>query len=532
MIYNVGIYLRLSKDNGEKTESDSITNQRNIIKDFCLKYKNFNVCKEYIDDGYTGTNFNRPSFKDLIRDIENKEINCVITKDLSRLGRNYILSSYYIFNYFPSKGVRFISINDNYDSNDPEFNLIIPIKTIFNEQYSRDISKKVQSTILSKAREGLFIGSHACYGYKKSENNKNKLIIDEYAANIVKRIFNLFIQGKNKLAIAKILNEEKILCPTDYKIANGSKYENPRKLNSTCYWTANTISAILKQEIYTGTLVQGKRNASKFFYGTKRIKPETDWIKVENTHKAIIDKETFDKVQNLLSLNTRQNTFKENIGIFAGLIKCGDCGHSLIKSKECTKYKGNKYFYLSYRCRTYKYYGKSYCTSHRITHNVLVKAILNDLNLFIDKLNNIDKIIEKASEDKNKELENKTRIENIKKELRKLQKKKKRAYSDYNDDLLSKNEYLEFKNEIENKEIDLKNILEVLNIKPENKIHTLLENPIIKKLYNREKLTENELTRELIIEFVKSIIVYEDKETKEKNIEITYTFSNEIELLG
>ena len=176
MIYNVGIYLRLSKDNGEKTESDSITNQRNIIKDFCSKYKNFTICKEYIDDGYTGTNFNRPSFKDLIRDIENKEINCVIIKDLSRLGRNYIFSSYYIFNYFPSKGVRFISINDNYDSNDPEFNLIIPIKTIFNEQYSRDISKKVQSTILSKAREGLFIGSHACYGYKKSFRKTNKRI--------------------------------------------------------------------------------------------------------------------------------------------------------------------------------------------------------------------------------------------------------------------------------------------------------------------------------------------------------------------
>jgi DNA invertase Pin-like site-specific DNA recombinase len=529
MIYKVGIYLRLSKDDGYKAESNSIGSQRNLINDYCAKHNNFIIYREYVDDGCTGTNFNRPGFLELLNDIEQGNINCVITKDLSRLGRDYLEMGNYIEKYFPEHKIRYIAVNDAYDSINTDYSLIVPIKNLFNEQYSRDMSKKSQSAIRIRAARGLFIGSHACYGYKKSPTNKNQLIIDEYAAEIVKKIFNLYLQGYGKQSIAKILNKDNILCPTEYKKRNGENYRNPNKLKTTTYWTASSINAVLRQENYTGTLVQGKKNTSKYTF-ERRIN-KADWIRVPNTHEAIIDRETFDKVQELLSLRTRQNDMQNAVGLFAGLIKCGDCGRALIRSKECTKYKNNKYYYISYRCRTYKQYSKEACTSHRIGEKVLISTILNDMNELIYKLNNIDKIIEKVAESDNKVKEKQKSINDIKYELSRLSAKKSRAYNDYNEDLLTRDEYIKFKNDIINKEDTLNKKLACLSVEPEDRLHTLLSNPVIKKLYNRTALTENDLTREMIVELVKSITVFEDKQNATKHIEIVYTFSNEIELL-
>lgn len=530
MIYKVGMYLRLSKEDGKNKESNSISSQRGIIEKYCEQNKDLKIVKEYVDDGFSGTNFNRPGFKQLINDIEDKKINCVITKDLSRLGRDYLDVGGYIQKYFPRNEIRYISVNDNYDSNTTEYNLMVPIKNVFNEQYSIDISKKVKSGIRSKAERGFFIGSHACYGYRKDIDNKNKLVVDNEAAIIVKKIFNLYLQGYPKATIAKMLNKDKIPCPTEYKKLNNINYVNPNRLKTTAYWSNSSINSILRQENYTGTLVQCKKNTSKYTYNRKINK--ADWIRVPNTHEAIIDIETFNKTQDLLNLRTRKSNFNENIGIFAGLIKCGDCGRALIKSKECTKYNGKKYYYTSYRCRTYKQYSKESCSSHRIGHNTLVNTVLNDINDFIYKLNNIDSIIEKIAENDNRINENKRLINSIEEELRKLGGKKIKAYHDYSDELLTRKEYINFKNDIICKEENLKRSLEYLNIEPEDKLQTLLSNPIIKKLYDKEKLTELDLTREMVTELVKSIVVYENKETKEKTIEITYTFSNELVLLN
>lgn len=529
MIYKVGIYLRLSREDGDKAESNSITSQKNLINAYCSKHDNFVVYKEYVDDGYTGTNFQRPAFLALLKDIQQEKVNCIITKDLSRLGRDYLETGNYIEKYFPKYKVRYIAINDSYDSEKSGYSLMVPIKNLFNEQYSRDISKKVQSAMRTRAERGLFIGSHACYGYKKSSTNKNQLVIDEYASEVVKKIFNLYLQGYGKLSIAKILNKNHILCPTEYKKNCGENYCNPNRLKTTTYWTQSSVNAILRQENYTGNLVQGKKNTSKYTFEHKINK--ADWIRVPNTHEPIIDKETFDKVQELLSLRTRQSDIQETVGLFAGLIKCGDCGRALIRSKECTRYKDNKYYYISYRCRTYKQYSKEACTSHRIGENALISTILSDVNELIYKLNNIEKIIEKIAESDEKLIEKQKRIKDIQYELSKLSAKKTRAYNDYNEDLLTRDEYIQFRNDISIKEETLNKSLVYLINKPEDSLHTLLSNPIIKKLYNRTCLTENDLTREMIVQLVKSIIVFENKETKEKCVEITYTFSDEIELL-
>jgi DNA invertase Pin-like site-specific DNA recombinase len=529
MIYNVGIYLRLSRDDGKSGESESIASQRAIINNYCAQHSDFVIYKEYIDDGFSGTNFERPAFCELLNDIEQKKVNCVITKDQSRLGRQNWKTGYYMEEYFPENKVRYIAVNNNYDSIKLNSGMVPQFTNMVNDAYSRDLSCKVQSAIKIKAQGGMFVGSHACYGYQKSSADKHKLVIDEYAAEIVKKIFNLYLQGYGKQSIAKILNKDNILCPTEYKKRNGENYRNPNKLKTTTYWTASSINAVLRQENYTGTLVQGKKNTSKYTF-ERRIN-KADWIRVPNTHEAIIDRETFDKAQELLSLRTRQNDMQNAVGLFAGLIKCGDCGRALIRSKECTKYKNNKYYYISYRCRTYKQYSKEACTSHRIGEKVLISTILNDMNELIYKLNNIDKIIEKVAESDNKVKEKQKSINDIKYELSRLSAKKSRAYNDYNEDLLTRDEYIKFKNDINNKEDTLNKKLACLSVEPEDRLHTLLSNPVIKKLYNRTALTENDLTREMIVELVQSITVFEDKQNATKHIEIVYTFSNEIELL-
>lgn len=222
--FKTGIYIRLSKEDGDKAESDSVANQKMMLVNYVNDSNEFEVHDIYIDDGYTGTNFDRPSFKKLINDIEDNLIDCVIVKDQSRLGRDYIESGSYIERYFPSKNVRFIAVNDNIDSLNQQYDMLMPIRNIFNEQYSRDISKKVQSAFKAKQKDGQFIGAFAPYGYKKNPHDRHKLIIDEYAATNVRRIFDMYNSGIGKVKIAKILNNEKILCPTEYKNNNGEKY--------------------------------------------------------------------------------------------------------------------------------------------------------------------------------------------------------------------------------------------------------------------------------------------------------------------
>ena len=259
ILFNVAEYIRLSREDGDKAESDSIGNQRKLITDYLKDKDDFVLYDTYIDDGFTGTNFNRPSFKRMIADIEAGKVNCVIVKDLSRFGRDYIDTGKYLERYFPDNEVRFISITDNIDSMKQAYDMLLPIKNIFNEQYARDISKKVHASMKTKQRAGEFIGAFASYGYKKSPADKNKLVIDEYAAEIIRKIFKLYVAGNGKIRIASILNGEGILCPSEYKRLNGDNYRNSNRLNSTAYWTYSTVDHILKNEMYIGNMVQNKK---------------------------------------------------------------------------------------------------------------------------------------------------------------------------------------------------------------------------------------------------------------------------------
>ena len=504
-MYKVGIYLRISNDDGDKIESNSIISQRSIIENFVNKQEDMVIQKEYRDDGYTGTNFNRPGFEQLLCDIESRIINCVIVKDLSRLGRNYVMTGYYLEQYFPLQSIRFIAINDNYDSLNLSSNddFMMPIRNVFNAHYSKDISRKVKSALRAKQNAGEFVGAFACYGYKKDKQDKHKLIIDEEAATIVRRIFELYNQGYGKISIVNILNNEHIPCPSEYKKIKGLAYRNNRKLDYTTYWTYSTIDRILKNETYIGSVVQNK-SERKTVRGKAIAMSEDKWIKSENKHDSIIDIHTWNVTQELLKKRGRQLDLNSNIGLFAGFIKCGDCGRSLAKVKNGMK--------VSYVCGTYKHYSSKLCTRHTVSEELLEKLILQKLNEEIAKLDESDFVQSKQKKQKVND------VSSYKAKLERLYKLKKESYEDYKSGLLTKEEYLSYREDYNKEELlingQMEAILSATDVAKER-------NQWIENLKKYRKLEY--LDRTILACILDSITVYETEEEKVIDIKLKYT---------
>lgn len=315
--YIAGLYMRLSKDDGAG-ESSSIKTQRSMLRAYAKEH-NFFIYDEYIDDGWSGTNFDRPSFQRMIQDIENKKINLVITKDLSRLGRDYITSGQYTEIYFPSKGVRYIAINDGYDSESP-YTDIAPFKNVINEMYARDTSKKIRSAFITKMYAGKYIGNYAPYGYMKDPENKNHLLIDKEAASIVQQIFSYAENGKKPSEIVKILNDRKLPTPIMYRCMNHPNLDVD-KFSRKKEWTVSSVSKLLKNVTYIGNTAQRKTTKVSFKSKATIRNSKSDWIIVENTHEPIISKETFETVQR--KSQSRTNVKKDKFcNIFSGIAKC------------------------------------------------------------------------------------------------------------------------------------------------------------------------------------------------------------------
>ncbi len=498
--YQVALYIRLSREDGDKEESNSVTHQKSMLSRYVEEHEDLSVYDIYIDDGYTGTNFNRPGFQRMLGDIRKTLINCVLVKDLSRFGRDYIESGHYIERYFVDYNIRFVAINDNIDSLYSEYDLIMPIKNVFNQQYALDISNKVQSAFKAKQREGEFIGAFACYGYQRSATDKHKLIIDECAAEVVRRIFRLYSSGIGKLRIAKLLNEESILCPSEYKFKNGMNYHNSNKMISTNYWTYSTIHNILNNQMYLGDMVQGK--TKRRMKGKAKYLPKEQWIIVKDKHPAIIDQELWEKVQIESKRDVRNIDFNQNVGVFAGFIRCGDCGRAL--SKNVTNGK------IHYVCGSYKNYGKDRCSSHRIEQCELETVILYDLNYIITRLleeneeiltnvvNQSNHINQKSPEIEIKKLDN---------EIKKMALKKKKAYGDYLDELINREDYVDYKNMCEKKMIHLQEQKKSWIGNEEKEVEQ--EYPLwIKQLLENKRV--DKLDRIVISEMIDTIYVYEN----------------------
>lgn len=520
-LFNTAVYIRLSREDGDKEESDSVGNQRKLLTDYVAKREELLIYDVYVDDGYTGTNFNRPDFQRMIGDIESGKVNCVVVKDLSRFGRDYIDTGRFLERVFPDLGVRFISVTDGIDSLKQAYDMLLPIKNIFNEQYARDISKKVQTAVKTKQKAGEFIGAFASYGYKKSPSDKNKLIIDEYAADVVRRIFSLYIQGYGKQRIAKVLNAEGILCPAEYKRAMGLNYHNPNRLESTTYWSYSTVNSILHREMYVGNMVQGTKHQRM---RSKQKKQDKDqWIIVENTHEPIIAKETWKKAQSLLSKRTRELDLETNKNIFAGFVKCGDCGRAMAKNMW-RRADGSKTYSLY--CGTYKRNGKDLCTPHTLPLKDLEEIVLNDLKIIVQNVEDLQELVKSQSftASKVKRIAD-TDLMKIKSELERVKRLKKSVYEDYREELITKEEFLSYREDYQRKEELYSKQIEALETrKKDNVTEDVFESPWLKRLLDLKDISQ--LDRDIVVEMIDEIIVYENRKIK-----IRYNFGDELEHL-
>ena len=372
-------YVRLSKEDektgmGVKDESNSIANQKALIRDYMDSHPEFVLVREYADDGYSGVNFDRPQFQAMMEDVKNKKINCIIVKDLSRFGRNYIEVGKYLEQVFPFLGIRFIAITDGTDTGKKQTDaeqFVLPFKNLFNDSYCRDISTKVRSQLAIKRKNGQYVGNFACYGYLKDPADHNRLIIDPDTAPVIQQIFFWKINGLSADRIAEKLNDLGVLCPMEYKKSLGMKINTQFRTNDKALWAAQTIHRILRNEAYIGTMTQGRRTTPR--YKVKKViqKPEEEWDRVENTHEAIIHKDIFDVVQTLLLRDTRISPDAEHLYLFGGFLCCADCGSNMVRRKR----KNNQKVYTYYYCSGYK--RKSGCSSHNISERLLYDAVLN-----------------------------------------------------------------------------------------------------------------------------------------------------------
>lgn len=428
-LYPTAIYIRLSREDGDKDESDSVSNQKKLLMAFVQSHEELLLYNIYTDDGYSGTTFRRPAFQQMLSDIEERKVTCVLVKDLSRFGRDYIESGRFLERYFPEKGVRFISVSDHIDSLRQSYDMLLPIRNVFNEQYARDISRKVHSALRAKQQCGEFIGAFASYGYRKSPGDKNRLLIDKYAASVVRRIFSLYLKGCGKQQIARILNAEGVLSPSEYKRAAGLSYGSPATAGHHTLWSYSTINHILHKEIYVGNMVQGTKRQE--LRGKQRAVRRENWVVVLGTHPPIIDEETWNLTQALLKNRVRSpadnagKTFlprkpgvssrepsspgrpdisARNPGApaspptenpFSGLLFCAGCGRPMVKTSW--RHADGRPEY-AFTCGTCKRHGRGACTPHTISARALTQVIFSDLSRILSHCENLPGLARQQAE--------------------------------------------------------------------------------------------------------------------------------------
>ncbi len=377
--YKVAIYCRLSKDDGNTGDSTSIESQKQMLTKH-VKEQGWIIQDYFVDDGFSGLNFNRPEFKRMIGDIEKGNINLVITKDLSRFGRNYLESGTFLEMFFPEKGVRYIALNDGVDTIDNANMDITPFKNILNEMYSKDISKKVKTGLRARLLQGKFIATNAPYGYIKDPEDKSHLIINEEVASVVRMIFDY---GKNGLGISLIrqkMNEEKVLRPAAYASSKGKNYHRyfENSAENRYIWSNNSIRGILRNPVYAGHLVGNKRPSTSLKSKKRAVVPMEDWVIVKNCHEPIINPDEFELVQKLIT--SRRNTTTSGYdNIFSKLIKCEDCGYALRTSSANRRKRSEAIDNVGYYCNQYGTYGKKACSMHWIEARELHRVVLDDI---------------------------------------------------------------------------------------------------------------------------------------------------------
>lgn len=512
--YNAVAYVRVSKEDivagqVKKTESNSISNQKKLISDFVKDKQEINIVSVRTDDGYTGTNYDRPAFQLMLDDIRAGRINCVIVKDLSRFGREYIDAGKYIDRLFPYYGVRLIAINDNIDTitKDMSDELGITIRNLFNDNYCRDISIKTRSSLKVKRKNGEFTGAFVAYGYRRSDKEHNNLTIDEYPASVVQDIFKWKLAGMSQDGIARKLNEQGILSPLEYKRSLGMNYKSGFKVKEKAVWTAIAVRRILTNELYVGTLIQGIRTTPNHKVKTVKVNDKEDWCILENNHEPIVSQKTFNLVQRLLALDTRTSPNKDVVFSLCGLVVCGDCGNPMVR--KVTTAKGKKYSY--YVCSRNK--DRSGCSSHRIKTEDLETAVLrilqNHIRVVVEMRKCLD-FIEKLPFRQINLRKAEERLLKIEEEISRYRKLKITLYEDMKEGIVTKEDYVDISVQYEQRIKDAEQAAEQIH----KEIDTLMGNSTdeqrwMKDFIQYKNLTQ--LTRIAAVELIEKIYVFENK---------------------
>lgn len=528
--FKVAIYLRLSKEDddlscssGAKSESNSISNQRKLIYDFMKLHPELELYDEYKDDGKSGSNFDRAEFQRMMKDIEAGKVNCVVVKDQSRFGRDYIDVGKYKEKIFPKLGVRFITINEGYDSLSATSSddLAFTINSFVYDFYIRDISTKIRTNLTAKKQNGEYAGAFVAYGYVKDSNDKSKLVVDQFAADVVRDIFRWKIEGLSPQNIAVRLNELGIPSPAEYKKLSGSNYKTSFQTSSKAVWSHVSVRRILKNEIYLGVMIQGKRTTPNYKTKTVVTKAESEWLRVEGTHEAIISVRDFELVQELLRDDTHCRAGDVTVPVYAGRIYCGDCGAAAVR--KTVSYAGRRYVY--YVCNANKH-DKTVCSRHSIREDILGQVIYQTVRHQIDLLLDVDKALrqfENLSWEKHKLKQLDASIEIQEEVVRKNNTLRLGIYEDLRAGLLDRSEYESLKKELAERIAEATAAIEKLNKEKREILDGVSKQQSwIEQFRQYENVTE--LTRPMVIHLIERINIFEDS-----NIEIVFRHRNQIE---
>ena len=509
-LWKPALYIRLSREDGDREESNSIASQRELLTEFANTQTDMAAPRLYVDDGYTGTDFDRPDFRRMMHDLRAGIVNCVIVKDLSRLGRNYVKVGEYLEHTFPLLNVRFIALSERIDSvADPRSvnNLVVPFKNILNDEYARDISNKVRASLDLKRRQGKFIGSFASYGYRKDPNDHSRLLIDEPAAAVVRDIFNWFIGGTSVLGIAKRLNEQGVPNPSAYKRQQGMNYRHPTSDKLDDLWPDSSVRRILRNPLYTGTMVQGKKRMKSYKLHISEAVPEEDWITVEQTHEAIIPGELFDKAQALFARDTRTAPTQPQVYLFSGFLRCADCGKAMNRKTISQPYR-NYYYYI---CSTFKKQHSGACTKHTIRSDRLEQAVLETLRSQIALAVEMDELIaeiNRSSACSRSADHLQAERAQLTVERERIEQMKLSLYPDWKAGDISREEYHRLKEQFEQQQGKLDTRIAALQTRIDEAQNGVDEtNSFLSQFIKYRNLQT--LTREVIVELIDMIYVHE-----------------------
>ena len=520
-VWNTCGYVRLSREDGDREESNSVTGQKDLIRDYMTRHPELRECGMKVDDGFTGSNFDRPAFQEMMAEVKAGKINCIVVKDLSRFGRDHLEAGEYLERIFPFLGVRFIAINDNYDSmnsNSESDELIVPFKNLINEAYCRDTSIKIRSQLEIKRRRGDFIGSFAVFGYRKDPADRHRLLVDDYAAEVVRDIFAWKLDGLSAGDIAARLSSAGIPTPMDYKQSQGMNYSTSFRIKEKSEWSAGMILRILKNPVYTGVLEQGRVTTPS--YRVKRLvnKPREEWAVVENCHEAIINYYDFESVQKALALDARTTESGKAVDLFSGMVNCGECGGAMIKKTVPSGKK--KYTY--YVCATHK--NEKTCFSHGIRDTALTEIVLEFLKKHIRDVIDLADLLamtDTAQLQKAKVQKLRERLDTKEAEIDRYQRLLRSLYESLADGLIDQSEYQNLKKSYTNRRAQAEEQANAIREEMEQEINHSDQGLGWIEEFRRYQNIEV-LDRSIVVRLIERILIFRDR-----RVDIVYRWQNE-----